>query len=40
MLSVYCSHNGMRSYRAIDYRVYTLDFANPNDTKNTFAVTI
>ena len=31
---------GAGGYRAIDYRVYTLDFANPNDTKNTFAVTI
>lgn len=31
---------GAGGYQAIDYRVYTLDFANPNDTKNTFAVTI
>lgn len=31
---------GLNSYQAIEYRVYTLDFANPNDTGNTYKVTI
>ncbi len=31
---------GLNSYQAIEYRVYTLDFANPNDTANTYKVTI
>lgn len=31
---------GASSYLAIPYKVYTLDFANPNDAKNTYAVTI
>lgn len=34
------SVEGANSYQAIDYKVYTLDFANPNDTANTFTVTI
>lgn len=31
---------GANGFAAIDYKVYTLDFANPNDTANTFTVTI
>lgn len=31
---------GVGAYLAIPYRVYTLDFANPNDVKNTYTVTI
>lgn len=31
---------GANGFTAIDYKVYTLDFANPNDTANTFTVTI
>lgn len=31
---------GANGYQAIDYKVYTLDFANANDTANTFTVTI
>lgn len=31
---------GAGGYTAIDYKVYTLDFANANDTENTFTVTI
>ena len=31
---------GAAGYTAIDYKVYTLDFANANDTANTFTVTI
>ena len=31
---------GASSYLAIPYKVYTLDFANPNDAKNTYTVTI
>lgn len=31
---------GAGGYTAIDYKVYTLDFANANDTANTFTVTI
>lgn len=31
---------GANGYTAIDYKVYTLDFANANDTANTFTVTI
>lgn len=31
---------GAGAYLAIPYRVYTLDFANPNDVKNTYTVTI
>ena len=34
------SVEGANDATAIDYRVYTLDFANANDTANTFAVTI
>lgn len=34
------SVEGANSYQAIDYKVYTLDFANANDTANTFTVTI
>lgn len=32
--------NGADSYKAIDYKVYVLDFANPNDTANKYTVTI
>lgn len=31
---------GAASYLSIPYKVYTLDFATPNDTKNTYNVTI
>lgn len=31
---------GANGYTAISYRVYVLDFANPNDTANTYKVTI
>lgn len=31
---------GASSYLSIPYKVYTLDFATPNDTKNTYNVTI
>lgn len=31
---------GAGGYTAIEYRVYTMDFANPNDTANTYIVTI
>lgn len=31
---------GLNSYQAIEYRVYTLDYANPNDKGNTYKVTI
>lgn len=31
---------GANGFTAIDYKVYTLDFANANDTANTFTVTI
>ena len=31
---------GSNNYSAIDYKVYTLDFANANDATNTFTVTI
>lgn len=31
---------GANNYTAISYKVYTLDFANPNDTTNNFVVTI
>ena len=31
---------GANTYQAIEYKVYTLDFANANDTANTYAVTI
>lgn len=31
---------GAGGFQAIDYKVYTLDFANANDTENTFTVTI
>lgn len=31
---------GANNYTAIDYKVYTLDFANPNDTANKYTVTI
>ena len=31
---------GANGYMAIDYKVYTMDFANANDTVNTFTVTI
>lgn len=34
------SVEGANGATAIDYRVYTLDFASANDTSNTFAVTI
>lgn len=34
------SVEGANSYQAIDYKVYSLDFANANDTANTFTVTI
>lgn len=34
------SVEGANGYQAIDYKVYTLDFANANDTANTFTVTI
>lgn len=32
--------NGANDYTAISYKVYTLDFANANDTANNFIVTI
>lgn len=32
--------DGAASYLSIPYKVYTLDFATPNDTKNTYNVTI
>lgn len=32
--------NGANKYEAIDYKVYVLDFANPNDTANRYTVTI
>ena len=31
---------GANSHKAIDYKVYTMDFANANDTANKFTVTI
>lgn len=31
---------GVNSYSPIEYKVFYLDFANPNDTQNTFAITI
>ena len=31
---------GANGYTAIDYKVYTMDFAKANDTANTFSVTI
>lgn len=31
---------GANNYTAINYKVYTLDFANPNDTANKYTVTI
>ena len=31
---------GANAYQAIEYKVFTLDFANANDTANTYAVTI
>ena len=31
---------GANNYDGIDYRVYYLDYANPNDTQNTYRVTI
>ena len=31
---------GANGAAAIDYKVYTLDFANANDAANTYAVTI
>lgn len=31
---------GNNGYTAINYKVYTLDFANPNDTANTYSVQI
>lgn len=31
---------GNNNYTAIGYKIYTLDFANPNDTENKFTVTI
>lgn len=31
---------GANGYNAIEYKVYTMDFANANDTANTFSVTI
>ena len=31
---------GANGFTGIDYKVYTMDFANANDTANTFAVTI
>lgn len=34
------SVEGANGATAIDYKVYTMDFANANDTANTFAVTI
>lgn len=34
------SVNGANNYTAINYKVYTLDFANPNDTANKYTVTI
>ena len=34
------SVEGANGFQAIDYKVYTLDFANANDTANTFTVTI
>ena len=34
------SVHGANNYKAIDYKVYTLDFANPNDTANSYTVTI
>ena len=34
------SVNGASNYEAIDYKVYTQDFAAPNDTANTYTVTI
>lgn len=34
------SVEGANGYQAIDYKVYTLDFANANDAANTFTVTI
>ena len=34
------SVKGANDYTAIDYKVYTIDFANPNDTANKFVVTI
>lgn len=34
------SVEGANGASAIDYKVYILDFANPNDTANTYAVTI
>lgn len=34
------SVEGANGYQAIDYKVYVMDFANANDTANTFTVTI
>ena len=34
------SVEGADGYTAIEYKVYTLDFANANDTANTYNVTI
>lgn len=31
---------GANGYDAIEYKVYTMDYANPNDTANTYKVTI
>ena len=31
---------GANSYSATSYKVYTMDFANANDTANTYTVTI
>ena len=34
------SVEGANGYSAIEYKVYTMDYANPNDTANTYKVTI
>lgn len=34
------SVTGANDYNSIDYKVYYLDYANPNDTQNTYKVTI
>lgn len=34
------SVTGANDYNGIDYKVYYLDYANPNDTQNTYKVTI
>ena len=31
---------GANNYTATNYKVYTMDFANANDTANTYTVTI